>query len=79
MPYTRDLNDHYGITVSLDARERSGFIASAIIFRRDTQATVGKTHYGEGRTLPAAERRAFAEARAAVPSKPPADWTGRDV
>lgn len=74
MPFTRDLNDHYGITVRFDGQERSIYRACANVFRHDTQADVGNTHYGEGRTLPAAENRAFVAAREECPTNSPADW-----
>lgn len=77
MPFTRDLNDHYGVTVQCIGRERSVYRASAQAFRRDTQGDVGGTQYGEGRTLSSAESRAFAAARANCPTKPPADWKSK--
>ena len=78
MPFTTDENHWYSITVRHDGRDRDGYHASAEICRRDRPETVGKVHYGQGRTLDTAERQAYAAARYACPQRRPNDWSGRD-
>lgn len=78
MPFTKDENAWYSITVRHDGRDRSGWHASAEIYRRDRPETVGKAHYGQGRSLDAAERAAYGSARRACPHRPPDDWSDRD-
>lgn len=78
MPYTRDINDYYSITVSPDGKNGEVHTASATIFRRDNQQRVAIEHRGEGRTLSKAEERAFGAARIACPIKPPKDWKPRE-
>lgn len=76
MPFTRDENVWYSITVRHDGHDREGFHASADICRRDRPETVGRTHYGHGRTLIAAEQKAYASARRECPQRRPDDWIG---
>ena len=63
MPYTREIDDRHSVTIRSDRRPRGGWESEGDIFVTATCRNIGVTVRGEGRTLPAAEARAFAEAR----------------
>jgi hypothetical protein len=63
MPHTRKIDDLHDVTIRSDRRRSGGWEAEGDIFIIATQRHVGVTVRGEGRTMTAAEARAFAEAR----------------
>ena len=64
MPCTRKVDDRHSVTIRSDRRRRGGgWESEGDIFVTATCRDIGVTVRGEGRTLPAAEARAFAEAR----------------
>lgn len=63
MPYTREIDDRYSVTIRSDGCPRGGWEAEGDIFVTTTCKDIGVTVRGEGRTMSSAEARAFAEAR----------------
>ena len=63
MPCTRKIDDRHSVTIRSDRRLGGGWESEGAIFVTATRRDIGATVRGEGRTLPAAEARAFAEAR----------------
>jgi hypothetical protein len=63
MPCTRKIDDRYEVTISSDRCRTGGWESEGHIFVTATGKSNGVTVKGEGRTLPSAEQRAFAEAR----------------
>jgi hypothetical protein len=67
---THDIDEHYGVTIS-QAQAGGPFVATGEIFSRQTMTNIGVRVQAEGRTWPAAARRALALARAECPVGPP--------
>ena len=63
VPCTRKIDDRFDVTIRSDRRRSGGWEAEGTIFATATGKPVGPAVSGEGRTLPAAEQRAFAKAR----------------
>lgn len=66
---TYDINEHYGVTIS-QTQAGNPFIAVGEIYLRRTMADIGIRVRGEGRTWPAAARRALQQAKAKCPVAP---------
>jgi hypothetical protein len=71
MPCTVKLNDYYSVTISSDRERSGGWESEGEIFITATCRDIGVSVSGEGRTLPASERRALAQARERCPVRPP--------
>ena len=63
---TYDIDEHYGVAIG-QTQAGPPFIAVGEIFLCRTMANVGIRVRGEGRTWPAAARRALEQARANCP------------
>lgn len=63
MPHTRKIDDLHEVTIRSDRRRTGGWESRGDIFVSATQRDIGVTVRGEGRTMSAAEARAFADAR----------------
>ena len=66
---TKDLNEHYGVTIS---QQQAGapFVAVGEIYSRTTMQNVGIRVRGEGRTWVAAANQALRQAHAECPEAP---------
>ena len=63
MPGTRKIDDRCNVTIRSDRLRGGGWRAEGDIYVAATGRWVGVTVEGEGRTISAAEERAFAAAR----------------
>lgn len=63
MPCTVQLDQNFSVTISSDRQRDGRWTARGRLFREPNGAATDIIVHGEGRTLPAAERRALAEAR----------------
>lgn len=63
MPCTRKIDDRHSVTIRSDRRRGGGWESEGDLFVTATCRDIGVTVRGAGRTLPAAEARAFAAAR----------------
>ena len=63
MPCTRKIDDRHEVTISSDRRRGGGWESEGDVYVTAAGKPVGVTVRGEGRTMPASEARAFAEAR----------------
>jgi hypothetical protein len=63
MPCTRKIDDRYEVTIRSDPLRRGGWESEGDIYNSETREDVGVRVRGQGRTMPAAEDRAFGEAR----------------
>lgn len=66
---TKDLNQHYGVTIS-QKQAGAPFVAVGEIFSRKTMQNVGISVRGEGRTWVAAANRALRKAHFECPEAP---------
>lgn len=73
MPHTRKIDDLYEVTIRSDRRRTGGWESRGDIFVSANGKDVGVTVHGQGRTMSAAEARAFTEARTWCSTRKEAD------
>lgn len=63
MPSTRDLDDEFDVTFRVESHVGSVWVVTGEVFAKPTGKPIGVEVEGEGRTLSAAEERAWAKVR----------------
>lgn len=63
MPSTRIIDDDFDVTFSVDSHVGSTWIVTGEVYKRATGEPIGVIVEGEGKTMPAAEQRAWSKVR----------------